>query len=312
MIKSLLGRGKKSGSTGLAVKDKPPVAAKSSGEVKSPKKSVKATNKSSKAVQSTAKFTPVLPTDKTLTEKYRDSLGESSLNLLSADSVSTENADLAIELAYKQVFGNAHLMESERLPKAESQVRFGQITVRDFIRQLATSERYKTLFWEKYSTPVFVELNFKHLLGRAPESYQEIAEHMQILAEQGFEAEIDSYLDSEEYSQNFGDFSVPYFRGYSSQVGRNAAGFINSFPLAGVACSSDKSLYTDASSKLQTKLLKKRPVTIPAIRAIPDSYPESFAPAPEPRIPKEFREMAVQILKDFSGRYPIDPLRPYF
>ncbi|MEM9485263.1 MAG: phycobilisome rod-core linker polypeptide [Cyanobacteria bacterium P01_F01_bin.116] len=39
---------------------------------------------------------------------------------------------------------------------------------------------------------------FKHLLGRSPDSAAEIAEHIQILVKQGFDAEVDSYLNSNE------------------------------------------------------------------------------------------------------------------
>jgi len=123
---------------------------------------------------------------------------------------------------------------------------------------ISTSERYRTLFWDKYPTPVFVELNFKHLLGRAPANYQEVAQHMKLLAESGLEAEIDSYLDSDEYSKSFGDFSVPFFRGYVSQPGINNVGFNHAFSLAGLACSSDKSLYDNANSKLETKLIQNK------------------------------------------------------
>ena len=60
---------------------------------------------------------------------------------------SESDAELVIHAAYKQVFGNAHIMESERLQTAESQLRSNQITVLEFIRQLAKSERYRVLFF---------------------------------------------------------------------------------------------------------------------------------------------------------------------
>ena len=298
MFKGLFGLGSKSETSNVAVQEKPPTPVQTSPTPApvSQKKSRKKTAKSSSPSQTSAKF-PISIAEKTLAEKYRDSFGDNSLVTLCADSTSKGNIELVIRTAYQQVFGNAHFMESERLSQAESEIRFGQITVRDFIRQLATSERYRTLFWDKYSTPVFVELNFKHLLGRAPANYQEVSQHMKLLAESGFEAEIDSYLDSEEYSENFGDFSVPYFRGYESQTGKNNVGFNHAFSIAGMACSSDKSLYINASSKLEKNLIQNNSTNIPLIRPIPKSYPASFAPAPEPRIPKEYRDMAFDILK---------------
>ena len=146
MLKGLLGRDGNSKTSNVAVKEKP---------------SAPATVKKSKG-QKTAKSSPPSQTkDKTLAEKYRDSLADNPVVTLCDDSPSKENIELVIRAAYRQVFGNAHLMESERLSVAESQIRFGQITVRDFIRQLATSERYRSLFWDKYPTPVFCRAKFQ-------------------------------------------------------------------------------------------------------------------------------------------------------
>lgn len=290
MFKNLLGLGAKPKTSNVAVKERIPTPAK---VVKNKRQKIA---KSLSQSETSAKLS-IEVTEKTLAEKYRDSFADNSLVTLCVDSASKDNIELVIRSAYRQVFGNAHLMESERLSQAESQIRLGQITVRDFIRQLSTSERYRSLFWDRYPTPVFVELNFKHLLGRAPANYQEVAQHMKLIAESGFEAEIDSYLDSEEYTENFGDFAVPYFNGYSSQTGRNNVSFTHAFSLTGLACSSDKSLYDLASPKLAKNLIQNKSSNIPNIRSIPQSYPESFAPAPAPRIPLEYRQMAFDILK---------------
>lgn len=64
------------------------------------------------------------------------------------ERTSVEEQKQVINAAYKQVFGNAHLMESEKLPEVESQLCSGQITVMEFVRQLAKSERYRTLFFD--------------------------------------------------------------------------------------------------------------------------------------------------------------------
>ncbi|NEP86671.1 MAG: phycobilisome Linker polypeptide [Okeania sp. SIO2C2] len=176
--------------------------------------------------------------------------------LFTGDSVG--NQQLVIEAAYKQVFGNAHLMESERLPQIESQLSSGQITVREFVRQLAKSDRYRALFFEKYSNLRTIELNFKHLLGRAPANYAEISEHIKILTEKGFAAEIDSYINSDEYTQTFGENIVPYYRGYETQTGKNLTGFTHSFQLLRGASSSDKSISTNTYAKLDRAVLSDR------------------------------------------------------
>ncbi|BAZ46517.1 phycobilisome linker polypeptide [Chondrocystis sp. NIES-4102] len=50
-------------------------------------------------------------------------------------------------------------------------------------------------------------------------------QHLDRYQNQGFEADIDSYLDSNEYVQSFGDNIVPYYRGFSTQRGQKTVGF---------------------------------------------------------------------------------------
>ncbi len=123
---------------------------------------------------------------------------------------SEDDLQAVIRAVYKQVLGNAHLMESERLASAESLLRNGDLTVRGFVRIVAQSELYQSQFFHNCSPYRFIELNYKHLLGRAPQDQGEISEHVQIYNEQGYEVEIDSYIDSDEYIENFGENIVPY------------------------------------------------------------------------------------------------------
>ncbi|MEB3175248.1 MAG: phycobilisome rod-core linker polypeptide, partial [Cyanobacteriota bacterium] len=107
----------------------------------------------------------------------------------------TEDVNLVIRAAYRQVLGNDYIMDSERLKGAESLLRNGSISVREFIRTLAKSELYKKkFFYGSFQTRV-IELNYKHLLGRAPYSEDEVVFHLDLYETQGFDAEIDSYLD---------------------------------------------------------------------------------------------------------------------
>ncbi len=247
----------------------------------------------------------IAPEDKakTLPAKYIAAVAGNAIAEFTYDSASVENADLVIEAAYKQVFGNAYLMESERSKEAESQMRSGEISVLEFVRRLAKSDRYRTLFFEKCPNVTAVELNFKHLLGRAPDGYEEVAQHLKILSEEGFEAEIDSYLDGDEYFRTFGDMQVPYIRGYSTQTGKTSVGFTRSFSLFGAACSSDKSKFVDASTPdLKPGLLQNSPGSIPPLNSIPDSYPADLVKAPMPRYPKEFRVMARALLSEIQER----------
>lgn len=142
-----------------------------------------------------------------------------------------DDLQTVIRAVYKQVLGNQHLMESERLTSAESLLRNGDISVRQFVNLVAKSELYRSLFFEPNSSYRFIELNFKHFLGRAPQDQTEIAEHTLIYNGQGYEAEIDSYIDSDEYVFNFGENIVPYPRSTSTQVGVKNVSFNRTFAL---------------------------------------------------------------------------------
>ncbi|MDZ8185006.1 MAG: phycobilisome rod-core linker polypeptide [Nostoc sp. ChiSLP02] len=149
---------------------------------------------------------------------------------------SSEEVEAVIRAVYKQVLGNAHLLESQRLVTGESQLRDRKITVREFVRIVAKSELYRTRFFESTAPYRFIELNFKHLLGRAPLDQTEVSEHICRTVESGYDAEIDSYIGSLEYQLNFGENTVPYYRGNSSQVGQKQVGFNRIFSLVrGVA-----------------------------------------------------------------------------
>ncbi len=175
---------------------------------------------------------------------------------------SEEEAEIAIRAVYRQVLGNAHVMESERLFVPESQLKQGEISVREFVRHLAKSELYRSRFVEDCPRSRTIELNFKHLLGRAPESYEETTYHSQILDQAGYEADIDSYIDSEEYSEAFGEDVVPYYRGYKTQPGKKMVGFTHMFQLLRGASSSDKDESYRNSSRLNQSIMTNQPSAI--------------------------------------------------
>jgi phycocyanin-associated rod linker protein len=151
-----------------------------------------------------------------------------------------EDAQTVIQAAYRQVLGNIHLMQSDRLTALESLLTNGQITVRDFVRALVKSDLYKnTYLYPNYHSRV-IELNIKHLLGRAPFDEAEIIEHLDRYQNDGFEADIDSYIDSAEYETNFGDSIVPYYRGFENAIGDRTVGFTRLFKLYRGYANSDR------------------------------------------------------------------------
>jgi phycocyanin-associated rod linker protein len=152
-----------------------------------------------------------------------------------------EDAKNVIRAAYTQVFGNEYLMSSERVASAESLLLQGQISVKDFVRAIAQSETYRKKFFYPNAQTRLIELNYKHLLGRAPYDESEIAFHVDLYNAEGYEAEINSYIDSVEYQENFGDSVVPYYRGFATQRGQKTVGFNRMFQLYRGYANSDRS-----------------------------------------------------------------------
>ena len=164
-----------------------------------------------------------------------------------------------IRAVYKQVLGNAHILEGDRLTSAESLLRNGDITVRGFVRLLGQSELYQAKFFNNSSQYRFIELNCKHFLGRAPQDQVEIARHVLIYNEQGYTAEIDSYVDSDEYTSNFGENIVPYACNTTTQVGSKNVDFNRAFSLFRGDATSDSGksarLISDVASNLSSKIV---------------------------------------------------------
>lgn len=162
-----------------------------------------------------------------------------------------------IRAVYQQVLGNAHLLDGERLDSGESLLRNGDITVRDFVRMVAQSDLYKSRFFEPNPAYRFIELNCKHLLGRAPLDQAEIARHVLIYNEEGYAAEIDSYLDSEDYTRQFGENIVPYPWGIRSQTGVKNNVFNQTVSLLGGFATSDTSRQAQLVAPVAANLPQK-------------------------------------------------------
>lgn len=142
-----------------------------------------------------------------------------------------EDIQSVIRAVYKYVLGNPHVMDSERLTTAESQLAEGTLSVREFVRAVGKSEFYRSRYFEKCAPYRFTELNFMHFLGRPPQSQAETSTHIVRCVAEGYDAEIDSYIDSEEYQAAFGENQVPYNRGASTESGFNQATYNRMFAL---------------------------------------------------------------------------------
>lgn len=167
---------------------------------------------------------------------------------------SREEVEMVIKAVYRQVLGNDYILASDRLKSAESLLRDGNLTVREFVRTVAKSELYKSKFFYNSFQTRLIELNYKHLLGRAPLNESEVTYHLDLYINEGYDAEIDSYIDSMEYQNNFGDNVVPYYRGFDFQPGQTSAGFTRMFRLYRGYANSDTAQVEGSKSRLAREL----------------------------------------------------------
>lgn len=192
------------------------------------------------------------------------------------------DVERVIQAVYRQVFGNDYLMKSERLTSAESLLRDGNLSVREFVRAVAKSELYKQKFlYNSFQTRV-IELNIKHLLGRAPYDESEVIYHLDLYEQAGFDADIDSYIDSEEYSANFGETIVPYYRGFQFYPGARSVSFNRMFRLYRGYANSDRAQTERNSSRLARDLARNSATSILAPSGADTSWSHFRASADVP------------------------------
>ncbi len=121
----------------------------------------------------------------------------------------TELDDL-IEAAYRQLFFHAFAVDRE--VTLESQLRSGNLTVRQFVRGLVLSNTYRRSFYEKNSNYRFVEQTVQRVLGRDVYSEREKIAWSAVVMTRGIEGFIDDLINSDEYLDAFGDDTLPYQR----------------------------------------------------------------------------------------------------
>ena len=202
---------------------------------------------------------------------------EAPLELLPGDEDAKK--EQIIRAVYKQVLGNAYVMESERQLVPESQFKLGEISVREFVRRIAKSDLYRSRLFETCARYRYIELAFRHLMGRAPIDFQEMRDHSERLDAKGYDADIDSFLDCDDYQNAFGEWIVPYQRGWKTESCTTLQEFTWSFQLLrGNSSSSLKGDLAGISSKLGGAAYQNRPLAV-----IPPSSSEtsgwSFRPS---------------------------------
>jgi phycobilisome rod-core linker protein len=115
-----------------------------------------------------------------------------------------------IEAAYRQIFFHAFAYDREKV--LESQLRNGQISVRDFIRGLLLSNTFIDSFYTKNSNFIFVQHCVEKVLGRKVYSEQEKIAWSAVVMTKGVAGFVDELLNSDEYIDAFGYNTVPYHR----------------------------------------------------------------------------------------------------
>jgi phycoerythrin-associated linker protein len=177
-------------------------------------------------------------------------------------NASETDKETILRAVYQQVLGHQYVMKSERLSGAESLFKNGYLSVRELVRTMAKSGLYRSRFFENCNPYHFIELNFKHLLGRAPNNKAEMLQHFTILQEQGYDAEIDSYIDSSEYQERFGEDVVPYLHGWDYSKGQEGRQFSWLMQLARGAAASVKGDSAGTQFRLGKALHQDRPVPV--------------------------------------------------
>ncbi len=124
---------------------------------------------------------------------------------------SESSTQAVIRACYLQVFGR-DVYEGQRLKVMEIRLENGNITVREFVKALAKSDVFRQMYWSSLYVVKAVEYIHRRLLGRPTYGRQEMNKYFDICSKQGFYALIDAIVDSMEYSQAFGEDTVPYER----------------------------------------------------------------------------------------------------
>jgi phycobilisome rod-core linker protein len=125
-------------------------------------------------------------------------------------SQGSASMDAIIEQAYRQIY--FHAFQVDRDAVLESQLRSNQITVRDFVRSLLLSRKFRDDFYRTNNNYQMVEQLVGRVLGRPVHGDRERIALSILIAQRGLPALVDKLLDSEEYLDNFGYDQVPFQR----------------------------------------------------------------------------------------------------
>ena len=135
----------------------------------------------------------------------------------------SEKAEI-IRAAQRQVFERdiAKAYSQNPCSVEASQLKQGQISMREFIRSLGKSKEYRTQFFGGFSNSRAVELAFRHFLGRGISSLEEFRKYFAIVSAKGLNGLVDSLINGMEYARVFGEETVPYLRDLGEEAQESA------------------------------------------------------------------------------------------
>ncbi len=133
--------------------------------------------------------------------------------------LSTSEKNEVIRAAYRQIFErDVTKAYSLSVSDLESKVKNGEISMKEFVRRLGKSPLYRKQFYEPFINSRALELAFRHFLGRGPSSREEVQRYFSIISTGGLPALVNALVDSQEYSDYFGEETVPYIRGLGQEA----------------------------------------------------------------------------------------------
>ena len=139
--------------------------------------------------------------------------GEEQPRVYTTDNLPTSyEMDEIIWACYRQIFSEHQILSITKDPFLESQLRFNQIKVKDFITSLLLSDSFRYLNYNVNNNYRIVEMCVQRVLGRDVYNEREKLAYAVILADKGFKQFVKLLVNSDEYMENFGETTVPYQR----------------------------------------------------------------------------------------------------
>jgi phycobilisome rod-core linker protein len=137
---------------------------------------------------------------------------EQSRTYTTENRLRASDMDGLISAAYRQIYNEQQMLSYHRQGALESQLRSGQITVKEFIQGLVTSDSFRRLNYDSNNNYRFVEMCVQRVLGRNVYSNREKLAWSIVLATKGLQGFAQDLVNSNEYEEAFGNDIVPYQR----------------------------------------------------------------------------------------------------